>query len=67
MRIAIMVDDWKVPIFREKLTKAGFVFKIGKDRTIPKDTTAFIVETTEKDRLQFVVMGCQRACKASQN
>lgn len=62
-----MCDDWKLPIFKKKLTKAGFVFKIGKDKSIPEGVTVILINTDEVDRLKLVVAACQMACKASQN
>lgn len=66
-KVGITIDDWKLTIFRERLTRAGFKVKVGKDRSIPKNVTALFVETEEIERLQLVIKACQAACQASKN
>jgi hypothetical protein len=67
MKIGITIDDWKLTIFKERLIRAGFQVKVGKDRSIPEGVTVLFVETQEIERLQLVVRACQAACQASKN
>lgn len=60
-KAGIAVDDWKLPVFRKKLTEAGFAYE---DRgPITGDTTMLAVETDEVRRLAQVLENCQDECR----
>lgn len=62
-KVAIAVDDWKLKIFREKLTEAGYEYTDAGAFTA--DTTILTVETDNIFKLQGVLKDCQRAAKNS--
>jgi hypothetical protein len=64
MKAGIAVDDWKLPIFRKKLTEAGFEYTDAGGLT--HNTTVLTVETDDLLRLKSVVEECQRECKRLQ-
>jgi hypothetical protein len=53
MKAAIVIDDWKLPIFYQHLTRAGYDYKKGPGVT--KGTFALIVETNDMAPLATVV------------
>ena len=53
LRIAIAVDRWKLPIFKEALDKAGFTHK--QTAGITKNTATLTVETDDVRTLTAVV------------
>lgn len=63
MKVVIVVDDWKLKTFREKLTEAGYEYTDAGAFT--DDTTILKVETDNIFRLQGVLKDCQRAIKNS--
>ena len=64
MKAGIAVDDWKLPIFRKRLTEAGFEYTDAGGLT--HNTTVLTVETDDLLRLKSVVEECQRECKRLQ-
>lgn len=65
MKAGIVVDDWKLPIFRKRLTKAGFTYTdAGAFHT---NTTVLQVETEEKHkaRLSKIVRAAEAECQRS--
>lgn len=57
MKAGIAVDNWKLPIFRERLTEAGYTYKDGGALT--GDTTLLTVEADDILRLKKVLEKCQ--------
>jgi hypothetical protein len=63
MRAGIVVDDWKLAIFRKRLTEAGFVYEDG-GAPVP-NCTNLLVETNNLLALKKVVEACQAECAGS--
>lgn len=61
MRAGIVVDDWKLPVFRKRLTEAGFEYTDAGGLT--HATTVLTVETDDVSRLGDVVKACQHECR----
>ena len=61
MRAGIVVEDWKLPVFRKRLTDAGFVYEDGG--AVLPDTTNLIVTTDDVLRLKSTIEACQRECR----
>ncbi len=59
MKAGIAVDNWKLPVFRQQLTAAGFSYSDGG--SITADTTLLTVETSDLLKLKNVIEACQRA------
>ena len=57
MKAAIAVDDWKLPIFRKRLTEAGYSYQDAGAFT--GDTTILTVETNDLLKLKKVIELCQ--------
>lgn len=60
MKAGIIVDDWKLPVFRKRLTAAGFTYTDAGGLT--HDTTVLTVVTEDAGRLATVVQECQAEC-----
>lgn len=60
MRAAIVVDDWKLPVFRKALTDAGLVYEDAGE-AMP-GITALTVVTDDLLGLKTLLEGCQREC-----
>jgi len=65
MKAGIVVDDWKLPVFRERLTAAGFTYTDAGGLT--HNTTVLTVVTDDVSRLGDVVKECQRECNRQRN
>ena len=61
MKIAIALDNWKLPVFRKRLTEAGYEYTDAGGLT--HDTTILTVETDNMLKLKSVVEKCQRECR----
>lgn len=61
MKVGIGLDDWKLPVFRKRLTEAGFTYTDAGGLT--HDTTVLTVETDDIFALKKVVERCQRECR----
>jgi hypothetical protein len=63
MKAGIGLDNWKLPVFREGLTQAGFSYTDAGEFT--HDTTILHVEYTKENRtkLEAVVRECNETCK----
>lgn len=60
MKAGIVVDDWKLPIFRKRLTEAGYTYTdVGG---LTHDTTVLTVETNNILKLKDVLERCQEEC-----
>lgn len=64
MKAGIAVDNWKLPVFRRRLTAAGFEYQDGGELT--DDTTLLTVETDEGPRLQAVLEAAAAECRVQQ-
>lgn len=60
MKAGIVLDDWKLPVFRKRLTDAGFTYT-DAGGVLP-DTTLLTVETNDVTALAGVVKVCQAEC-----
>lgn len=61
MRAGIAVDDWKLPVFRKRLTEAGYEYQDGG--ALKADATLLTVETTDMLALKKVIERCQAECR----
>lgn len=61
MKAGIAVDDWKLPVFRKRLTEAGYDYTDAGGLTA--DTTFLTVETNNFLKLKKVVEQCQDECR----
>ena len=62
MKAGIAVDDWKLPVFRKRLTEAGFEYEDAGPLTLVGNTTMLTVETDDAEGLQKVIEACQAEC-----
>ena len=53
MRVAIAIDDWKLPLFERHLTQSGYAFK--NAGALTPGTLILTVETTNGAALAIVV------------
>ena len=60
-KAGIAVDNWKLPVFRRRLTKAGFEYTDGGALT--PDTSLLNVVTNDIVGLAKVIDECQRECR----
>lgn len=63
LKAGIVVDDWKLPVFRRRLSEAGFEYEDAGAFTA--NTTALTVETTNMLALKKVLEECQAECAQS--
>ncbi len=61
MKAGIVVDNWKLPVFRKRLEEAGYKYKDGGE--ITEDTTLLTVETDDALALKKVLEKCQAECR----
>lgn len=61
MRFGIAVDDWKLPVFRKRLTEAGYEYRDAGGFTA--DTTLLTVEGDDMLALKRVLEACQAECR----
>lgn len=61
MKAGIAVDDWKLPVFRRRLTDAGYEYHDGGALT--ESTTLLTVETSDMLALKRVLEECQDECR----
>jgi len=61
MKAGIAVDDWKLPVFRTRLTEAGFAYTDGGELMF--GVTLLSVVTDDLPALQKVIKQCQNECK----
>lgn len=65
MKAGIAVDNWKLPVFRKRLTEAGYEYQDAGAFT--GDTTILTVVTDNMLRLKKVIERCQAECAQSQD
>jgi hypothetical protein len=58
VKASIAVDNWKLPVFRRRLTEAGYEYKDAGGFTA--DTTILTVETDNMLKLKQVLEECSR-------
>lgn len=63
MKAGIVLDDWKLPVFRRRLTAAGFQYSDAGGLTI--NTTVLIVVTSDMAGLKKVIEAAQNECEKS--
>lgn len=63
MRAGIAVDNWKLPVFRKRLTEAGYGYEDGGALTA--DATLLMVETNNILALKKVIERCLVECHTS--
>lgn len=61
MKAGIALDDWKLPVFRRRLTEAGYDYVDGGCLT--PGTTILTVETDNMLALKKVLEACQAECR----
>ena len=64
MRIGIVCDDWKLAVFRKRLTEAGYAYADG-GAPVPNCTNLIVVVPDTVDdtaALKKVVEACQAEC-----
>lgn len=61
--IGIAVDNWKLPIFKDRLQKAGFAFT--EHPGLAENATLLKVETTNVQRIARLVNEAHAACALS--
>lgn len=61
MRAGIAVDNWKLPVFRKRLTAAGYEYQDGGALT--SEATLLTIETSDMLALQKVIELCQIECR----
>lgn len=64
MKAGIVVDDWKLPIFRRHLTEAGYEYT--DEGGLTHNTTVLTVETDDMLKLKAVIEDCQSECRRQQ-
>jgi hypothetical protein len=63
VKAGIAVDNWKLRVFRKRLTEAGYKYKDAGP--LPGDTTLLTVETNDMLALKKVLEQCQAECRAA--
>ena len=61
MKAGIALDNWKLPVFRKRLTAAGYEYQDGGALT--PDTTLLTVETDDILALKKELEKCQSECR----
>ena len=61
MKAGIAVDNWKLPVFRKRLTEAGYKYEDAGAFTA--DTTVLTVETNDMLKLKALLEKCQAECR----
>lgn len=61
MIVGIALDDWKIPVFRELLTKAGYSYEDAGP--ITGNSTLLKIETDDVAALAEVVRKCEQRAK----
>ena len=61
MKAGIAVDDYKLPVFRRRLSEAGYTYEDAGPVT--GDTTLLTVETDDMLALKRLLEQCQSECR----
>lgn len=61
MKAGIALDDWKLPVFRKRLTEAGYAY-LDAGEALP-GTTMLHVQFTDQAHLRRVLEGAAEECK----
>jgi hypothetical protein len=62
MKAGIVVDDWKLPVFRKRLTEAGYMYEDGG--AAGNGVTVLTVHTGDPWALKKLLELCQAECRA---
>jgi hypothetical protein len=65
MIAGIAVDDWKLKVFRQRLTEAGFQYTDAGGLTPNATLLKVEVEATEMAKLAYLIRACQQECAES--
>lgn len=65
MKVGIVCDLWKAPIFRKGFTEANYEFEEEKDKK--NKFVVFKIQTTNMINLQLLVRKINAECKAKGN
>jgi hypothetical protein len=63
MKIGIILDDWKLPLFKILLTDAGYSYT--DKGSLSFETTLLLIETDDVVTLKIVIENCQAECLKS--
>ncbi|MDH7638981.1 hypothetical protein [Sphingomonas oryzagri] len=61
MKAGVAVDNWKLPVFRKRLTEAGYHYEDGGALTT--EATLLTVETSNVLALKKGIERCQAECR----
>jgi hypothetical protein len=59
-KAGIALDDWKLPVFRRRLKKAGYAYEDGGAPA--PNCTLLMVEYSDREALTAVIAECQAEC-----
>lgn len=63
LRAAIVLDDWKLPVFRKRLEEAGYEYR--DHGPLTRNTTTLTVQTTNLLALKSLLDACEAECRKS--
>lgn len=61
MKAGVALDDWKLPVFRKRLTEAGYVYTDAGEVT--PGTTMLHVQFTDQEALRLLLEDAADECK----
>lgn len=61
MKAGLVIDAWKLPIFKKYLTEAGFSFE--EKGAFTPDSVILHVQTESAEKLKPVVIAAQQECE----
>ena len=64
LEVAIVCDNWKLPIFKQILTDAGYEYT---HLPFTKDSTSIFVLTSDAGALAYVIQDCQNKAAELKN
>lgn len=62
MKAGVVVDDWKLPVFRKRLTENGFAYTDAGGLTPGVTALAVIYERETFAKLMALVTACEAEC-----
>lgn len=63
MKAGIVLDDWKLPVFRKRLTEAGFEYTDAGGMTHDTTVLHVVIERSELEKLQRVLEEAHAECR----
>ncbi len=63
IKVGIVIDAWKLPIFVRYLTNAGIDFK--KDEGLSRDTVSLVIDKTDAALVERVARSANREAAAT--